>query len=78
MEADRAWHRRMIGILDEGMAAAMVAGYRAGLYDEQMGGWDRDDFEMAVHAWQTMVKARRTESLWMKGAEEEPAFRLVS
>jgi hypothetical protein len=45
-----------------------LSGYRSGLYDVALAGWQRHEFDMPNHSGQGQAKQRRTECLWVKEA----------
>jgi DNA adenine methylase len=66
VESDRAEHRRWLAALEALEGAVMLHGYRSHLYDRELRGWRRKEFDMPNHSGQGKVKARRVECLWIK------------
>lgn len=58
---DPARHETLIGLLGEIPAQVVLSGYRCGLYDSLLGGWERHDFPAT-----NVTHGRRVESVWIK------------
>jgi len=57
-------HAGLLTTLREVRGPVLLSGYRSTLYDAELVGWHRVDFEMPNHSGQGRTKQRRIESLW--------------
>jgi DNA adenine methylase len=58
-------HLAMLAALRGVRGAVLLSGYRSDLYDAELAGWHRVDFDMPNHSGQGRSKQRRVECLWM-------------
>jgi DNA adenine methylase len=77
-EMSQADHGRLIEAATRCRGMVVLSGYANELYDQALGDWDRDEFNMPNHAGQTRSKQRRLEVLWSSPSCRERPFRLCS
>jgi DNA adenine methylase len=63
-EMSEADHAELLRVLRACQGKVMLSGYRSALYDRELAGWERHDFELANHAAGGNSKRRMTECLW--------------
>lgn len=61
-------HAALLAVLCECRGAVLLSGYRNALYDRELAGWVRHDFDLPNHSGQGKTKQRRTECVWVKPA----------
>lgn len=64
-EMDAADHYRLLRTARSVHGYVMISGYRSELYDSELQGWGRVDFDMPNHAAGGESKRRMTECVWM-------------
>jgi len=57
-------HRQLLDVVKSCKGAVMLSGYRSVLYDSQLHGWNRHQFDMPNNAASGETKERRLENLW--------------
>ncbi len=57
-------HREMLATLGEVRGMVLLSGYRSPLYDAELAGWHRVEWDLPNHSGQGHVKQRRVECLW--------------
>ena len=60
-EAD---HRELLDVLKACKGKVMLSGYPSALYEGELSGWNRHDFELPNNAAGGKTKNRETECLW--------------
>lgn len=63
-EMSEAEHRRLLGVLPALQGKVMLSGYRSDLYDDQLAGWTRHEFDLPNNAAGGAEKRRMVECLW--------------
>jgi DNA adenine methylase len=63
-EMSEADHAELLDVLRACQGKVMLSGYRSALYDRELAGWERHDFDLANHAAGGNSKRRMTECLW--------------
>jgi DNA adenine methylase len=58
-------HVKYLATVKECKGKVMLSGYRYDLYDTELSGWRREDFNIANNAAKASTKRRMVESLWM-------------
>jgi DNA adenine methylase len=57
-------HQAMLATLRGVRGAVLLSGYRSELYDRELAGWHRAEFDMPNHSGQGRAKQRRVECVW--------------
>lgn len=63
-EMTRDQHGDLLDLANELEGYVMISGYRSGLYDEGLLGWNRHDFDLPNHAAGGAAKRRMVECVW--------------
>jgi DNA adenine methylase len=63
-EMTEADHRELLDVVNHCRGKVMLSAYRSSLYDHELAGWVRHDFDIANHAAGGGSKRRMTECLW--------------
>jgi DNA adenine methylase len=65
-------HSALLLALRRCTGKVMLSGYRSELYDKQLAGWTRHEFELPNNAANGQSKRRMTECLWCNFEPEQP------
>jgi DNA adenine methylase len=63
-EATAGHHAALLEALRGVRGTVLLSGYRSALYDAELAGWHRADFDMPNHSGQGRAKQRRVECVW--------------
>jgi DNA adenine methylase len=69
-EMTEAQHVKLLAVLKRCRGKVMLSGYRNALYDRELAGWRRVEFDLPNHAAGGPAKRRMTECVWMNFRDE--------
>lgn len=67
-EMTAARHAGLLAALNACRGAVLLSGYRSPLYDRELAGWTRHEFDLPNHSGQGRTKQRRVECVWVRPA----------